>query len=90
MNEKLKTFMSIYDPKLREAVEQHPTEYGYGLSTVTQIVGAISAGLTMGNFSHEGRAFKATCEALGIPHSRKAILDYIAEETPTEAKQNVA
>ena len=74
----LAAFMDAYRPALHAAVAARPTEYAlhptetpaaYADSTATRM----EAAFARGTYNHDGRAIRAACKALGIPHTRKAI-----------------
>ena len=74
---KLNQFMEVYARALGNAVLEHPKEYVYSLSLVPTVVERMRAALESGSYNHDGRAFKGTCKALGIKHTRKEIEAFI-------------
>jgi hypothetical protein len=74
----METFMAEYARQLEKAVREHPEEYGYGPDDVPGVVNRIRHGLRSHGVNIDGRAFKATCQALGIKHTQKAISEFIA------------
>lgn len=92
---KLDQFMQEYETQLAIAVEQYPEEYPWAhmdevivgnagntvmrKKTVKEVADKMRAAIARNSFSHDGRAFKATCKALGIKHTQKAILAFIAK-----------
>jgi hypothetical protein len=77
-------FEITYYKELWRAVRDHPEEYGqpaaqtedearlYVMSTYTKMLAAMEKG----TFNKDGRAFRATCRALKINHTYKAIREY--------------
>lgn len=73
----LQAFMDIYRAALADAVAKHPDEYAWPLADVPVVAARMEAAIVRGSYNHDGRAFKATCKALGIKHTRKAIGEYL-------------
>lgn len=73
----LENFMEVYEPALTLAVTRYRHEYGFGTEHVPTVVARMRTALLSGSYHHEGRAFKATCKALGIKHTRRAIEAYL-------------
>ena len=73
----LETFLTIYQEKLQDAVIQHPTEYAYAVSMVPLVVERMSKAIVNGTYHLSGPALKATCKALGIKMTYKAINTYL-------------
>ncbi len=77
--EQLKVFLGIYTGKLAEAVERSPDKYCYPVSEVPQVVERMRVAILRGSYSlHSSPAFKATCKALGIKFTYKAVREYLA------------
>jgi hypothetical protein len=67
-------FCTIYRRELHKATAEHPEEYVWSKGvSVDTVADRMSKAFADGTFNHDGRAIKATCKALGIPHTRKAI-----------------
>ena len=75
--DKLNQFMAVYTPALKDAVEQYPAEYMWPVSDVPMVADRMRAAIDRGSYNHSGRAFKATCKALGIKPTRKAITEFL-------------
>lgn len=78
----LDRWMEEYHKNLLKAVMEHPNEYGamgWGdeakQEKVEQTTAAMRACIAKDNrgFNKDGRAFRATCKAFGIPHTYTAI-----------------
>lgn len=74
----METFFKIYQEELEKAVRDYPQEYGWPIGNVPRVVELMRQGVRDNNFHKGGRAFKATCKRLGIPHTYKAIYAFIA------------
>ena len=72
----IETFMEAYIPALADAVVKFPHEYGFPVSEVETVAAKMRAAFERGSFNHDGRAIKAACKAVGIKHTRTAILAY--------------
>lgn len=71
------TFITVYSKNLENTVRQHPEEYGFSVAFVPHVVDRMGAALEKGSYNKDGRALKATCKELGIPHTYAAINAYI-------------
>lgn len=74
----LDRFMEAYALELAAAVEGHPEEYAYPAAAVPEAVDRMRAAVLRGAYDHGGRAFRRTCAALDIEHSRRAIEGFLA------------
>ena len=74
----LQAFCDVYEPALRDAVQQFPEEYAFPLADVALVVNRMRAAFERGSYNHRGRAIKATCKKLGIKHTRTAIKAFIS------------
>lgn len=74
----LDRFMETYQHELTRAVEDHPEEYGWPASRAPEVAARMRAAIERGTYNHEGRAFRTTCRALGIGHTRRAIAEFLA------------
>jgi hypothetical protein len=70
---KLDLFTAVYPLKLKEAHTARPDLYAFPAEEVPTVAARMVEAVRRGSYNHEGPAFKATCKALGIPHTRKAI-----------------
>ena len=82
-------FMAVYGEELERATREHPADYRWAHAptivhgncgnttfparTVAQVAANMRLAILSGGYSHDGRAFKATCKRLGIKHTRRAI-----------------
>jgi hypothetical protein len=71
------TFLATYHEQLRNAILTHPEEYAYPVSELEFVFARMTAAIERGSFSKDSPAFRATCKALGINHTYKAIKAYL-------------
>lgn len=71
------TFATIYKAELRKAVAKHPNEYRYTLAEADEVAERMLIGIRRGSANKDSRAIKATCKALNIKHTYKAIANYL-------------
>ena len=76
----METFLAEYEKQLTLAVQNFPQEYGFGVEKVPYVIAKFRIAISEGTFNKDGRAFKATCKALKIPHTYKAINNFIFGE----------
>ena len=74
----LEVFLGVYERYLRGIMRRYPADYGYGPEKVPGVMVNIREALVTGNYNKMGKAFVATCKELGIPHTNKAINDFVA------------
>lgn len=87
--EKFKTFSEAYRVGLEKAVTAKPEDYftqgatpqKYAEVVSARMMGNIAAGKHFSN-NYDGPGFRNACKAVGIKHTRKAILEYL--EIPTK------
>lgn len=70
-------FLAEYTRILSEQVVSFPARYAYGLERVPSFSREMVDGLACGLGCNEGYAVKATCKALGIGKTYKAIEAYL-------------
>lgn len=70
-------FLAEYTRILSEDLQKRPTMYRYTIENVPRVASAMVDGLACGCSSNEGYAVKATCKALGIGKTYKAIEAYL-------------
>jgi hypothetical protein len=75
---RFKIFAALYRAKLEEAVRNFPGDYHWDPHEIDGVISRMEAAIRRGSFNKDGRAFKATCKALGINHTYKAIYTYLA------------
>ena len=73
-------FFDTYREELRRAVQEHPDDYHYSVEDVDAVADRMIAAMQRGSYNKDGRAFKATCNRLRIPHTYKAINAYLKAE----------
>ena len=69
--------MAVYEPALLAAVVKYPTEYSLMPEQVPGVAVKMRAAFEKGSYNKDGRAVKATCKSLGIPHTYAAINEYL-------------
>lgn len=84
----IERFMAVYVEALRSAVAKYPAEYPWARSlpgetpasrpTVEEVSVRMGEAIKRGSYNKEGHAIKATCKALRIPYTYKAINAYVA------------
>lgn len=79
--ERLSTWNATYGEMLNKAIREHPEKYSYGPEDVAPVVAKMQHAFSDGTFNHDGYAIKLTCKAVGIKHTRKAILAFLNGET---------
>lgn len=75
--DRLNEFCRVYAEKLKEAHATYPDDYGFRADALPTVTGKMIAAIERGSFNKDGHAFKATCKALGIAHTYKAINTYL-------------
>lgn len=78
----LDRFMDAYIPALADCVTRYPDEYAFPLDEVPLVAARMRAAFEKGSFNHDGRAIKAACKAVGIKHTRGALLLFFAAQAP--------
>jgi hypothetical protein len=74
-------FQAEYAKQLRLAIEAHPGDYLWPVSELETVLGRMSTAIERGSFNKDSHAFKATCKALKIPHTYKAIKEFREAQT---------
>ena len=78
--ERFALFSAAYHEGLRAAVEANPEDYDYGPEGAPVVVARIMATISaqgINAVSVLGGGFRRACKALGIKHTRKAIVAYL-------------
>jgi len=70
-------FVDEYKKQLEHAVKTRPDEYAWPMSEFDAVLARIENAIKLGRFNKESSAFKATCKALGIKHTYRAIDEFI-------------
>lgn len=81
-------FDTTYYDELERAVREHPDEYMPEMQTKSGLLVAYTkmlAAFDRESYNKDGRAIKATCRKLGIPHTYKAINAYRRGDQLAEA-----
>lgn len=73
-------FREAYEAALRAACTEHPDEYAYPADEAPKVVERMMRAIEENKFNHAGRALRATCKALGIKHTQKAIRAFVIPE----------
>lgn len=71
--------MEIYQEELVKAVTNHPDEYPWPVSDAPKVAEKMRLAIIRGTYNKDGYAFKGTCKRLRIPHTYRAINDYILQ-----------
>lgn len=79
--QQLERFMAIYAPALVKVVIMYQREYAYPVSEVPGVVVKMRRAFEEGSYNKDGRAIAATCRALNIKHTRKAIEAFLTSPT---------
>lgn len=75
----MESFMTYFEANLRASFKQNPEQFGYKEEDFPRVLQNWRDRLARGNeFHKDGPAMKATCKALGIPCTYKAIRKFIA------------
>jgi hypothetical protein len=69
-------FKQVYLENLKLAVIKYPDEYRWPVENVPVVAEKMLAAVARNTFNHDSQGFKMTCKALGIKHTRKAILSF--------------
>ena len=75
----INAFIAQYRVQLENAVRMNPSDYAYGVDKVPEVVTKMENALRAGNYSKDGKAFKATCRALGVSNTYKAINAFLGK-----------
>jgi hypothetical protein len=70
-------FKAVYAKNLEVAVTKWPQEYSWPATELGAVVGRVNTAIDKKAFNKDSRAFKMTCEELGIKHTYKAIYAYL-------------
>lgn len=74
---KLAEWMTAYEAKLIEAINNYPAEYVYPASMAPTVAGKMRAAFIKQSYNKDGRAIKATCKHFGIPYTYSAINSFL-------------
>lgn len=75
--EKVNQFLSQYKTELTNAVRNFPDEYMFSVDDVPIVFDRMSSAFKRNSYNKDGRAWKATCKFFGIPHTYKAINQFV-------------
>lgn len=75
----IEKFKLEYAKQLAAALAAYPGDYGFNPEGLPSVTARMHAAIDQGTYNHDGRAFKGTCKALGIKHTRKAIEQFIRD-----------
>lgn len=73
-------FMETYAQKLTEAIQRAPREYTYNVEKVPLVMIRMRQALIKNTYNIDSPSLRATCKALGLTCTYKAIRAYIKEE----------
>lgn len=73
-------FVTLYAEKLTQLRNDRPKEYVWPVADLPAVIGRMTEAIRKGSFNKDGLAFQATCKALGIPHTYKAINAFLERE----------
>lgn len=73
------TFRDLYSLQLAIAINERPSDYGYGPDMAFSVATKMTDALRRGSANKEGLAIKRTCKLLGIKYTYAAIKDYLNE-----------
>jgi hypothetical protein len=73
-------FLEEYRKQLLLAAIAYPSEYTWPISSFDIVYGRMVAAFDRGSYSKDGRAFRATCKALGIRHTYAAIREFVSAD----------
>jgi hypothetical protein len=76
----LEDWMTRYTAALTAAVVSHPMEYGFLPDQVPQVAARMREAFRTGSYNKDGRAIKAVCKQLRIPHTYRAIATWLCAE----------
>ena len=76
-NNNLEKFSSIYKKELKNAINNYPQEYMYGLEKLDDVHSRMMLAVKNKSFNKDSRAFKSVCKELGIKHTYTAINQYL-------------
>lgn len=66
-------FMHVYGPTLKELHAKNPGHYVWPPEALPEVLKRMAVAFHAGTYHHDGTAIQATCKALGIKHTRKAM-----------------
>jgi hypothetical protein len=66
-------FSNAYRAALVAAISAYPEEYRFSVDEAPTVADRMLCAVAKGSYNKDGRAFKATCKALGLAHTYKAI-----------------
>lgn len=72
-----KRFREEYTKRLKEAVQQHPDQYGYPVEKVPAVAAKMTQSLAKGTGNKDSLAIKGTLRELGIPNNYAAIKEFL-------------
>jgi len=75
--EKLK---SVYAKNLAQAHASKPEDYVWPIEELPTVLERMYAAIDKMSFNKDGHAWKLTCKELGIPHTYKAIEEFIKRD----------
>lgn len=73
-------FKLLYAANLKRAHNQYPDKYVWPSEELMNVMERMFAAIDRFSFNKDSDAFKLTCKHLKIPHTYKAIKEYITEK----------
>jgi hypothetical protein len=70
-------FESRYLTELQKAVRKYPLEYVFGIEQTFDVAERMMDAIYRKSFNKNSRAIQATCVALGLKHTYKAIWEFL-------------
>ena len=74
-------FFTEYYKQLEKAITDYPEEYAFPVSQLQTVFDKMRIAIEKGSANKDSRAIKATCKALGIKHTYKAMQEYLKAPT---------
>lgn len=72
-----KIFIETYKKNLETSVRSYPKEYSYSVDYLPTVLDRMETAIQKRSFNKDSRAFKLTCQELGIAHTYKAIDEFM-------------
>lgn len=73
----LQNFLDIYKKNLEYHVKRFPTKYGFSLNDIDNVVSNVKKMAENGTLNPTGEVFVLVARQIGIPYSKKSLLNYI-------------
>jgi len=73
-------FMAVYSKQLARAMATYPSGYLWAPERADELAAKMSSAIVRQSFNKDSESFKWTCKELGIPHTYKAIREFITTQ----------